>query len=176
MIIMNILDKIDSDETILCNDGVSTFTCNYKNLIKEIIENTEETTDGYRNSSESLVVNGLKCRIKFNGLTGQYNGYVVDDIVKNINENDIDYSPHGGFTAGWGFDCLHHTDISLNPMMNMSSFDPEILKLPFSIKGQKGMFKDSNASFKTKKFVINELNKLTKSIIKYQSHKSQNVS
>ena len=104
--------------------------------------------------------------INFNH-TGQYNGYVIDEAINNVNPDNIDYSPYGGFTAHWGFDCLHANDISLNPMMNMTSFDPELLKLPFSLKVPKGFWKNNKGSFKTKDFVKNELDKLTSSILRY---------
>lgn len=79
-----------------------------------------------------ITINGKKCRIIFNN--GYYCGYVLDKI-----ENK--YIPHGGFTADKGFDCMHYGDISLNVAMVSIAYD--------------------HSSFKTRKYVYAELEKLT---------------
>ena len=66
----------------------------------------------------------------------------------------MDYIPHGGLTAANGFDCAHYTDIMLYNLNGPG----------FPYEGE-GMF-SNNSTFKTRKFVINELDKFTKAILK----------
>jgi len=121
---------------IKCDDGTGSV---YE---KDLDELRKELKNGVTN----VVVNEFKCQIKFTGMS--YCGYVVDEkVVNKISEDSIDYIPHGGFTACWGFDCLHCTDIGFF--------------------GQK-LFSFDGATFKTEKFVIKELEKITESILRFQ--------
>ena len=105
----------------------------------------DELKKELKNGVTDMVINGFKCQIKFTGMS--YCGYVIDErVVNKISEDSIDYTPHGGFTACWGFDCLHCTDIGF--------FGQELV----SWKG---------VSFKTEKFVIKELEKITESILRF---------
>ena len=58
--------------------------------------------------TENLTINGKKCQIKF--YFGHYCGYLLEQPTNN-------YIPHGGFTADKGFDCMHYSDLSLNPIL-----------------------------------------------------------
>ena len=59
------------------------------------------------------------------------------------------YIPKGDYTAPFGFDCGHADDISLLEHNNKNNW--------------------SEQTFKSRQFVINELDKITKSLIKYLS-------
>jgi hypothetical protein len=105
----------------------------------DLLKDINITEDDYMKGKidcihEELIINGKRCKISF--YNGHYCGYVLDDI-----END--YIPHGGFTAEKGFDCAHSGDISLNIVM-LSSLD-------------------YISSFKTRKYVYAELEKMTSS-------------
>jgi hypothetical protein len=130
------IDKIDPNATIMCSySRTLKYKCNYKMLIEEIMKTTHQQGP-QRILSEELFINGLKCKIHYN--SGHYTGYVIDSVIDNISEEDIDYYPHGGFTAGWGFDCMHGGDLSLNPMFNLTTtFSIEMLQLPFPLNPQK---------------------------------------
>lgn len=171
-----ITGKINSDAVILCDDGEKVYKKNYSELIDELRAEFDQTENVICNDDKKYIktkikVNGLDCSISFNG--SHYCGYVIDDLVKNMNisENDIDYEAHGGYTAWWGFDCGHFTDICF--MSNMSWSKKEI---QFPYEPPKGFGNENNKkkpTFKTRKFVIKELEKITDAILKYKSEHPQ---
>jgi len=90
---------------------------------------------------EHPIINGIQCKIMF--YCGWYCGYIIpDDRFNGFTSDDVDYSPYGEYTAGWGFDCHHCHDIAL--------------------PSNKGLYEQS--TFKTKTFVTNELKTLTSAI------------
>lgn len=121
---------------ISCQDDVGGDV--YKKDLYSLLTEIGIDLDGYLKcdlgeiKEEKLTINGKNCSIKF--IRGHYCGYVLDEIGN-------DYTPHGGFTALNGFDCMHYNDLSLNPLM-------------FS-------FERDYATFKTRMFVYNELVRLT---------------
>jgi len=83
-----------------------------------IVENTMHQT--YSEDQHIIgVYNGFRFKIVKNFM-GAYCGYVlVDDHpqidkINLITEEEDVYEPHGGYTASWGFDCAHYTDIYFN--------------------------------------------------------------
>ena len=168
---------INKNSTIQCDDGNGPYERNYGNLIEELKKEYIPQQNSFIHESRpnyvliKLQINGFDCQISFGG--SHYCGYVVDKQTHKISEDDIDYEAHGGWTAGWGFDCAHCTDIAFLGSLDFCSTQKHI-KFPYD--PPKGMGLRSNSTFKTKKFVIHELGKITESIIRYQNQKDQNIS
>lgn len=155
--------KIDQDAMIKVDDGNGPYDKKYYELIDEL-KNECGGEDEYKKIIEGnkwkriifdVIVNGYKCQIGF--MTTHYCGYVVDDRVQNIHEEDIDYEPHGSFTAIWGFDCCHCNDINFVGCIKGYPSKPNNIF----------MINRNTSSFKTRKYVLNELDKITKSIDRY---------
>jgi len=166
---------VNHNATIKCDDGDGPYSRNYSELIDEL-KKEYIVQDGrfiYESRPNYVLIkmriNGFDCQISFSG--SHYCGYVVDKQTHNIVEDNIDYCAHGGWTAGWGFDCAHCTDISFLSYQNKFPYDP-----PKGF-GNGLMEQNSNFStFKTKKFVIHELTKITESILRYQNqHQDRNI-
>ena len=127
------------------------------NLVEELKKEYDDYEEvkkhgTFRNTKgREITINGLKCRINFFGT--HYCGYVLDNSI-DWNEGNLDYIPHGGLTHPYGFDCAHLGDIVLYNF-NGTGFPYE----------PKSMFSEEE-TFKTRKFVINELDRLTKAILK----------
>lgn len=129
-------------------------TRNGKIFYKSVKEINE---DKKRYNKYNISYEGFVLRIEV-GPLGNYNGYILR-FPKNmskkftVNEkNNLEsikgiYVPHGGYTDGRGFDCLHFTDFFYNGG-NMS-------KQPKTAK-----------SWKTHKFVESELKKIVDSLLK----------
>ena len=91
--------------TIACDDGNGPYDFAYCLLVAEL----KKEFDGSDVVRTFFTINEIQCEITFSG--SHYCGYVVDDRVRDMSEDDVDYYPHGGWTASWGFDCAHSTDI-----------------------------------------------------------------
>ena len=83
-----ITGKIKRDTEILCNDGEKIYYKNYGELIDELRAEFDQTENVICNDEKKYIkikikVNGLDCSISFNG--SHYCGYVIDDLMKNIN-------------------------------------------------------------------------------------------
>ena len=158
----------DPITTISCDDGNGAYNKNYFELISELkneFPNYQGAIDnGIFNEPKItyMTIDGIKCKINFMG--SHYCGYIVDEnITKNINPDDLDFQPHGGFTAYWGFDCVHAGDIGFIMCYHGYPSSPQNL-----------IMMGDNSSFKTKKFIINELKKLIASIDRYNTMISDN--
>lgn len=149
--------KINRDYLILCDDGNGSYQRKYGDLINELIKEYDDyelavKENRFRHTiGDELIINGLLCKINFFGT--HYCGYVIDKSVQSYDYEKI-YQAHGGYTAGqFGFDCAHSGDIVLYNYEGNIGF-------PYEPK----FFINKNSSFKTRKFVINELRKITKSL------------
>jgi len=123
--------------------------------------------------NQKMIINGFQVEIllvNFGHLCGYVKKYVGDTDLINMDKyklltcsngelsleevEDI-YYPHGGYTHYNGFDCHHYNDIALldiiiNEKMGISHFLEE---------------QHDDPSFKSFKFVLNELNKIVDSLI-----------
>ena len=139
----------------------------YGQLVEELkgeYDNYDEAVKNHRffhTPRKEITINGIKCWINFFGT--HYCGYVRDKNI-SIDCKNLDYEPHGGFTDPYGFDCAHHDDIILHNVVNNGKGFP-YQPTDFSYKGD-------SSSFKTRKYVIKELEKLTDAIIRYNKCKN----
>ena len=117
-------------------------------------------------SEYEFAINGIICSVVFTG--NNFAAYVdigetlkrkrniTPSLRKVLRRGESDglenitgiYVPHGGFTHAHGFDCAHRTDITLAKVTK------------------------PRASFKSMKFVVNELRRLTESILKISHRES----
>ena len=169
---MNPSGYIDPDAMIKVDDGNGSYDKKYCELINEL-KQEYGGEDGYKEALasgrfgkrkiEEIVVNGIRCEINFMGT--HYCGYIViNDTIRSISTEKLDYKPWGGFTVDWGFDCYHYNDMSFFGCFYGYPSKPDNLLDDT----------DSTISFKTRKFVLNELDKITKSIKRYLSKNPNN--
>lgn len=153
------LNKINRNYLILCDDGNGPYKRKYGDLIDELKNEYDDYELAIKECrfkhtiGDELTINGLLCKINFFGT--HYCGYVIDKSVQKYNYEKI-YKAHGGYTAGqFGFDCAHSGDIVLYNYDGNNGF-------PYEPR----FYINHNSSFKTRKFVINELEKITESLNK----------
>lgn len=149
---------------------VSLINCaSAKTLLENIFENNQSKItnylDGISHSNHNVILdkyeflnNGFLCNVIFHD--GYYSGFVSInnsnlkpyeiELLSNINNEDINiYQPHNGLTIPFGFDCFQPGDIWL------------------SRNGIIELNKDGISTFKTKKYVIDELTKFSNSLRLY---------
>ena len=93
---------------------------------------------------------------------GKYTEYITNRLII---EYDIEgwngaYTVHGGFTADFGFDCAHCYDLSVRCTDDLNNYVDWLNRNQYWIDADNG-----RASFKSEKFVIDELEKLIDSLI-----------
>ena len=153
-------------EKIMCQDdiNVESYEKDYEEVLNDLKKNSEFIVEecGYY-SEKKLKINGFQCRIVF--CRDHYNGYVdvtpeQETKLDGYDDDEETYKPHGGFTASWGFDTAHAGDVYLYPN--------DILYVP-AIK-----YKENEPTFKTRNYIFHELERLTKSMMKYmEKHKKK---
>jgi len=151
---------------------VSSINCaTVRTLLENIFENDQSKITNYLDGIYTLpshsnhiildkyefLNNGFLCNVIFHD--GYYSGYVSIDnsnlkpheieVLSNISNSNQDldiYQPHNGLTIPFGFDCFQPGDIWL------------------SRNGIIELNKDGVSTFKTKKYVIDELTKYSNSL------------
>ena len=156
--------SIDIEDEINCLDSEDgeIYKVKKKDLLNKInitLEECFETT-----KEEEIIINDFPCKIKF--INGYYCGYVlIDKINKSeycdkkinilINSHGCDlssligFAAHGGYSSYFGFDCSHPGDLSI-----INRTDDIYI----------GSFKSDEKSFKTRSYVIDQLEKMTMGI------------
>lgn len=157
------LGSINENFMITCDDGDGPYERKYGDLVKELKEEYDNYEEAIKNDlfhntrGKEIIINGIKCWINFFGT--HYCGYVRDKKCFSIDFENLDYEAHGGYTDAYGFDCAHAGDIIL---INYNA-----LGFPYE-PNQGFIWYEDISSFKTRKFVIKELEKITNAIIKYK--------
>ena len=163
--VANSFYQYDNLVEIQVDDGEGPYLISYAKLVEDLMlecdiverQNSWGAIWKHANLSEDIVINNIKCNISFKSKS--FCAKIIDDKVKKIDCKDIDYQPNGGFTSPWYFDCSHHSDIVLFPDRKSK---------PFPYKPPAIVYDDDHKpSFKTKKFVLNELEQITESINRY---------
>lgn len=156
------LGSINENFMITCDDGDGPYERKYGDLVKELKEEYDDYEEAIKNNrfhhtdGKEIIINGIKCWINFFGT--HYCGYVRDKKCFSIDFENLDYEAHGGYTDAYGFDCAHVGDIMLvNYNAKGFPYEPNI----------RYYWHKDISSFKTRKFVIKELEKITNAIIKY---------
>ena len=164
----NQYSDINYGAILRCQDDLETVhERNYVDIIDELTASTEikekksifNKIYKYRYSLEILTINDYECEIMYD--KSHYKARIIDDKVSNLSDKSLDYIPYGGFTTKFGFNCSHNTDIMLLAEDKDKTFphDPN------------SKYKNKKRTFKTKKFVINELKKIVESIKRTISRK-----
>jgi hypothetical protein len=149
-------EAVPGARMVLCDDGDGPYLQPYTSLVAEL-----ERLHGPARTAHCthVQVNGTPCAIVCTG--GYYCGYVLADVSMAAHV----YEPHGGWTADWGFDCAHCTDVVLIARLQQSLAEDEDLSEGLALIGDALMFMRPEASFKTFAFVLKELDRITQSLL-----------